>query len=181
MKAGTIYSNFKARDNREVTLRAPDWKDLDDLLFYINSLVEEQAEIQRTSKLTRSREADWLGRHLAAVENDRKAAIVAEVDGNLVGQLEVQPKIGYFSHIGEVGIGLLSPYRDVGIGTMMMIEAEKHVEDIGVEILYLEVFASNSRARHVYEKVGYRETGVIPRGAKRNGKYIDMIQMVKDL
>jgi RimJ/RimL family protein N-acetyltransferase len=63
----------------------------------------------------------------------------------------------------------------------MMKEVEKHVKSIGVEILYLEVFATNSRARHVYDKLDYKETGVIPRGAKRDDKYVDMIVMVKDV
>jgi RimJ/RimL family protein N-acetyltransferase len=62
-----------------------------------------------------------------------------------------------------------------------MKEAENQAKKIGIEILYLEVFSSNSRAHHVYEKLGYRETGIIPKGAKRNGEYIDMIQMVKEI
>ena len=179
MKSGKIIQQFSAKDGEEVILRTPKWEDLDDLLFYVNSLVDEQAEVARTTKMTRSGEADWLGRHLGAVENDRKLAIVAEVDSRMVGQLEVQPKRGHFSHVGEIMLGLLSSYRDLGIGTEMMKEAEKHLKAIGVEVLYLEVFASNSRARHIYNKLGYRETGKIPGGAKLNDEYIDMIMMVK--
>ena len=180
MRAGNIIQQFTAKDGRKVILRTPKWEDLDDLLFYVNSLVDEKAELARTAKMTRSREADWLGRHLGAIENDRKLAIVAEVEGRMVGQLEVQPKRGNFCHVGEIMLSLLSSYRDLGIGTEMMKEAEKHLEAIGIEVMYLEVFASNSRARHVYTKLGYRETGKIPRGAKRNDEYVDLIIMVKN-
>lgn len=181
MKAGTILKTFKAKDHQKVTLRVPKWEDLDDLLTYINSLVAEQVEIRRTTPLTRDKEADWLGRHLAAIENNKKLAIVAEVDGRVVGQVEVQPNRGYFNHVGELGIGLVSSFRDLGIGTEMMKEVEKHLDAIGVEILYLEVFASNSRACHVYHKLDYKETGVIPRGAKLENEYVDLITMVKDM
>jgi RimJ/RimL family protein N-acetyltransferase len=181
LKAGTILKKFTDREHQKVTLRVPKWEDLDDLLNYINSLVEENADIRRTTTLTRDREADWLGRHLAAIENNKKIAIVAEVDGRVVGQLEVQPNRGYFNHVGELGIGLVSSFRDLGIGTEMMKEVEKHLDTIGVEILYLEVFASNDRARHVYQKLDYKETGVIPRGAKRDSGYVDLIVMVKNM
>ena len=45
MKEGAIYRSFTTRDGRKVTLRAPKWGDLDDMLHFINSLVEEKAMI----------------------------------------------------------------------------------------------------------------------------------------
>jgi len=52
MKAGTIIREFVAKDGREVTLRAPRWDDLDDMLEFINSLVEEGADIMINTKQT---------------------------------------------------------------------------------------------------------------------------------
>ena len=43
------------------------------------------------------------------------------------------------------------------------------------------MFSNNERARHVYEKVGFKETGRIPKGLYRNGKFIDDVIMVKEL
>jgi len=179
LKAGTIFRTFTTKDNREVTLRVPTWNDLDD--YYMNSIIDEQENTGRTITNTRDREADWLGRHLAAIESNKKLAIVAEVGGKMVGQVEVKPRDGNSSHIGVLGTGLLPDYRDIGIGTELMKEAEKQVGHIGVETLFLEVYATNSRAIHVYEKGGYRKTGVIPKGAKSNSDYIDLIQMVKEV
>ena len=181
MKEGTFIRRFVAEDGREVTLRAPRWSDLDDMLEFINSLVEEGAEIMATEKKTREEEVDWLARHLATVEKDKKVAIVAEVDGGFVGQLEVVPQRGYSKHVGGLGIAIRDGYRDIGIGTELMKEAETLARRLGLELLTLEVFATNSRARHVYEKVGYRVVGSVPKAILKDGAYIDNIIMAKDL
>jgi len=180
-KEGTFIRWFVAKDGREVTLRAPRWSDLDDMLEFINSLVEEGAEIMATEKKTREEEVDWLARHLATMEKDEKVAIVAEVDGRFVGQIEVGPQRGYSKHVGGLGIAIRDGYRDIGIGTEMMKEVETHARRLELELLTLEVFATNSRARRVYEKVGYRVVGCVPKAILKDGAYIDNIIMAKEL
>jgi RimJ/RimL family protein N-acetyltransferase len=51
----------------------------------------------------------------------------------------------------------------------------------GLKIIVLDVFATNSRARHVYEKVGFREVGKIPKGISKDGGYIDLVRMALEL
>lgn len=181
LKEGTVIRRFRARDGREVTLRAPRWSDLDDMLEFINSLVEEGADIMATEKMTRDEEVDWLERRLAAVEKDKIAAVVAEVEGKLVGQVEAAPKRGRSRHVGGLGISISQGYRDIGIGTELMKEAESQARRLGIEIITLEVFASNSRARHLYEKLGYRVVGCVPNAILKDGVYIDNIIMAKEL
>ncbi len=50
-----------------------------------------------------------------------------------------------------------------------------------VTILTLSVFATNKRAIHVYEKVGFKEAGRIRKGIYRKGQFIDRIIMTKEL
>ena len=180
MREGFIIRRFRARDGREVTLRAPRWSDLDDMLEFINSLVEEGAEINVNQKTTRDAETDWLARHLFAVEKDEKVALVAEVDGRFIGQVEVKPESGYSRHVGVLGIAIREGYRDIGIGTELMKEAENQARQMGLKILKLEVYATNSKALHVYEKTGYQVVGRIPKANLREGNYIDII-MAKEL
>lgn len=181
MREGEFIRSFTARDGRLVRLRAPRWSDLDDMLDFINSLVEERAEIAATEKKTRDEEVDWLAGLLSDLEKGRRIAIAAEVDGRFIGLVEVTPERGASSHVGVLGISVRDGYRDVGIGTEMMREAENQARRLGIEILTLDVFASNSRARHLYEKLGYRAVGCIPRFFKRDGAYIDRIIMAKNL
>ena len=181
MKAGRIIRHFTAKDGRQVTLRTPRWEDLDDLTEFINSLVEEGADISRDKKVTREEEAEWLGRRLADLENDKIFFMVAEIDGKVVANSEIGRKEGYSSHVGGVGIGIQEGYRDIGIGTEMLETLIAQAEEMGLKILTLGVFSSNDRAIHVYNKVGFRETGRIPKEIFKDGKYVDHIIMTKEI
>ncbi len=179
MKEGTVYRRLKARDGRKVTLRAPKWGDLDDMLQFINGLVEEKAMILMNEKQTRDQEIGWMSTLLSNVEKDKMVGVVAEVEGKFAGSCEITPKRGYSSHLGTLGISLVAEYRDLGIGQEMMLEAEKQVKRLGVEVVDLEVFATNARAIHTYEKVGYEITGKIPEALKFGGEFVDALIMTK--
>ena len=181
MKAGTILGDFVARDGRKVTLRAPKWEDLDDMLDFINSLVEEEAMIVVNVKPTREQEVDWLAAGLVSLEKDKEIRVVAEVDGRMVGQCSVTPRFGRMSHVGRLGISVKEGYREIGIGQELMKEAERHAGRLGIEKFMLEVFANNDRAIHVYEKIGYVVVGRIPGDVKYRGEYVDSLVMVKEL
>lgn len=181
MKAGTILREFEARDGRRVVLRTPTWEDLDDMLEFINSLVEEEAMILMEDKQTREQEVDWLARALSNMEKDRQVRVVAEVDGRMVGQCEVALGSGRKSHVGTLGISVKQGYRNIGVGQELMREAESHAARLGSEKIMLEVFATNDRAIHVYEKMGYKAVGRVPGEVKYKGEYVDALYMVKDL
>jgi len=181
MKAGTILRTFHARDGRQVILRAPKWEDLDDMLEFINSLVEEEAMIIINQKQTYEQETDWLARTLVNLEKDKHMMVVAEVDGKMVGNSNLEPRFGRWKHIGNLGIAIKEGYREVGIGPEMMKELESYAPHLGIETIYLDVFANNDRARHVYRKLGYNEVGSLPRGIKYRDEYVDSIMMAKEL
>ena len=181
MKAGKIIKQFVVKDGRTVILRTPRWEDLDDLLEFICSLVDESADIMMNKKPTRQEEAEWLGRLLANLEIDKVFALVAEVNGKMVANSELSRKSGYAGHVGEIGIAIRAGYRDVGVGTEMLRTLIAHGREIGLKVLKLSVFSSNPRAKHVYEKVGFRETGRIPKEFFKDGKYVDEIMMTMEL
>jgi RimJ/RimL family protein N-acetyltransferase len=181
MRPGTIIKKFQARDGREVTLRAPRWSDLDEMLEFINSLVDESAPVLKETKMTRDGEVDWLARFLSRLEKDKMVGIVAEVEGRYVGQVEVTPGSERSKHLGTLGISLRNGYRDVGIGTEMMKEAEAQAKGLGLTVVTLEVFATNKRAIHVYEKAGFTVVGRIPKGARMPSGFVDCLMMAKEI
>jgi ribosomal protein S18 acetylase RimI-like enzyme len=76
-----------------------------------------------------------------------------------------------------LGIAIGSGYRDIGIGTEMMEVLIEESRKAGLKLLLLGVFETNNRARHLYEKLGFKEIGRVPKGIFRNGRYIDEIRM----
>ncbi|MGB9676443.1 MAG: GNAT family N-acetyltransferase [Candidatus Bathyarchaeales archaeon] len=181
MKAGQIIKTFNANDGRRVILRVPKWEDAGDLLGLINSLVEEGADILRTEKVSREEEIDWLSKALASIEKGEAFYLVAEVDGKVVASSDIHPRGGLARHVGVLGIIVMDGFRDVGIGTEMMNALIEKAREMGLKVLTLSVFASNKRAIHVYEKVGFAVTGRVPKKFFKNGEYIDELIMAKVL
>ena len=175
MRAGKFVTNFKAKNGLDVVLRFPKWEDLDDLLEFINSLVDERAEILAITKATREQEAEWLSKRLVELEKDHRLQIVAEVDGRVVANSDLRFKKGYSSHVGEVAIAIRKEYRDIGIGTKILKSLISHAENYNLQMLFLSVFSTNDRALHVYNKVGFAETGRIPKMFLKDGKFIDEV------
>ena len=172
---------FTAKDGRTVLLRRIRWEDLDDLVELINSLIEETAYIILNAKVTRDQETDWLARYLPDIEKGKRIGVAAEVDGRVVGNSEVTLKSGAQSHVGELGIIIKSGYRDVGIGGEMIRVLVEESRKKGLKLLVLRLFAENDRARHVYEKIGFKEVGRVPKALSRSGEYSDEAMMALEL
>jgi RimJ/RimL family protein N-acetyltransferase len=123
-------------------------------------------------------EIDWLARALGSLEKDEVFYLVAEVDGKVVANSGIGTRRGgYDRHVGVVGIAIREGFRDVGIGTEMMRTFIKRARFMGLKVLTLSVFESNKRAIHVYESVGFVQTGRIPRKFLREGEYVDEVIM----
>jgi RimJ/RimL family protein N-acetyltransferase len=176
-----VYKEYHDKNAREVILRAPRMEDLDDFLELINSLVDEGADIVVSEKTSREAEADWLGRLLADIEKGRVICVCAEVAGKVIGNSEVGKGTGRRSHTGTLGIVLKQGYREEGIGTEMLRILVDESRKSGLKLLKLTLFDSNQRARHVYEKAGFREVGRIPKAMRKGDGYADEVYMVLEL
>jgi RimJ/RimL family protein N-acetyltransferase len=76
-----------------------------------------------------------------------------------------------------IGIGERE-YWGKGCGTdAMRIIARYAFEELGLHRLTLNVFAYNTRAIHVYEKIGFKVEGRIPEAVHREGKRWDVVYM----
>ncbi len=147
----------------------------------INSLVEEEALIYRREKVEKSEEADWLGKRLARIEKGEIMDAIAEVDGRVVGNSEVEKRTEDMSHVGYLGIAIRSGYRGIGVGTAMVRTLLEESKKAGLKVIVLDRYETNEAARRLYEKLGFKETGRIPKGIYRDGKYTDLIRMVVEL
>ena len=181
MQYGQIFHTFTAKDGQQVILRSLKWVDLDDCLTLINALIDEQADITLSEPISRDAEIEWLSKRLAAIEKGEVVQIVAEINEHIIANSELEIKTGLQSHVGDIGIIVLKEYRDIGIGTEMLKQLIAQARERGVKIVTLGVFETNTRAKHVYEKLGFCECGRIPSEIYKNGQYIDHITMIKIL
>jgi RimJ/RimL family protein N-acetyltransferase len=72
-------------------------------------------------------------------------------------------------------------YRNLGIGTKILRTLLEQATFFGLRNMTINAFATNKRAIHVYKKVGFIESGIIPNKHFRQGKLIDEIIMTKQI
>ncbi len=187
MKSGQFYKRFTAKNGKEVVLRSMKWEDIDSVLKYADDLYQEWENnlsfgVPMSKKPTFEEEGRWLADNLLSIEQGKQVCVVAEVDGKLAGCSQVdKPQNIAMSHYGDLGISLSKEFRDTGIGSEMMKTLLDESRKAGFVFIELKVFSSNPRAIHLYEKMGFKQTGRVPSKIIRNGNQIDDIIMVIEL
>lgn len=110
--------------------------------------------------------------------------LVCLVDGKVAGNCDISWSKGIKTkHRASVAIVLLKDYWDQGIGTRLFQElihiAESNKDIIQIELDYVE---GNYRARALYEKMGFRITGVKPNTIRlKDGTLLNEYSMVKEI
>ena len=176
---------FKLKDGRSALLRSPGDEDIQGMLDYLYVSSGETEFILRypeeCEKYTPEGEKELFDRMNAS---DNEAMIVCIVDGKVAGNCEIVWKKGMKTkHRAFVAIALLKEYWNQGIGTRMFEEmiriAESNHDIIQMELDFVE---GNSRARALYEKMGFRITGVKPDAIRlKDGTLLNEYSMVRKM
>jgi len=129
-------------------------------------------------------EREWFKNTVERTRRGEGFALVAEVDGKVVGISDVKNKMPQQEqkHVGAVGIYVLEGYRSMGVGCALLGSVIKKAKEQGkYEILMLSVFGNNKHAQSLYRKLGFAEFGTLPNGIKRNGERINEIYMFRKI
>lgn len=113
--------------------------------------------------------------------NTHSLAAVVEKDGEeiVIGHIALEiPFMPRRRHVGQIGVMIHKDYQNQGVGS----ELFRRMLDVAdnwlmLQRLELTVFANNRRARHLYEKMGFQEEGVMRMAVIQNGAYTDEIMM----
>jgi RimJ/RimL family protein N-acetyltransferase len=70
-------------------------------------------------------------------------------------------------------------YRNLGIGIEIMKTLLEQAAFFGLRTVTVNAFATNKRAIHVYEKVGFIQSNLIPKKHHRENRFIDEVIMSK--
>ena len=176
LQKGAVHAT---KDGTLVLLRYPSKKDLIQFMNLINELVEEDAPIGINEKVNKKKEEEHIKKAIKEIKEKKRIQFLAEIDKNIVGNVQINKLHGKSSHVGELGIFIKKGYRDKGIGELMMQQALKYANKEGIKIVKLSVFANNDRAIHLYKKLGFKKVGLLKGALKDKGRYFDEIIMVK--
>lgn len=152
---------FTCKDGRKAGLRTPVPDDAQAVWDYAKVNMEDgvgSITLPEEFTLTVEEESEWLARHL---EHPNDLAIVAELDGQIVGLLNFHAeRRKRLKHGGGFGVSVHPDWRELGIGRAMikalLVWARAHP---GIVRVGLAVIADNDRAIALYRKLGFKEEG----------------------
>jgi len=122
----------------------------------------------------------WFGRYL---QGPPGGACGCWLDTELVGIVCIfvqdRPKL---RHAGLLASVYVDPaHRGTGAAGVLISGAIKAARDDGLRVLHLSVTVGNAPALALYEGLGFRRTGIHPRGLRIDGVFYDEIHMALDL
>lgn len=102
------------------------------------------------------------------------------VTGDIVGHVDIKSEgLRASMHWCELGIGIESAYRGMGLGERLMTRAIDFArQQDRLEWIELRVFANNSPAVSLYKKLGFEFVGILQDRFRLRGQSIDDIVMV---
>lgn len=176
---------FLLKDGREAVLRSPREEDVESTLEYLYVSAGETEFILRypeeCGKYTAEGERKMFEQKNAS---PNEAMLMCVVDGRVIGNCEISFYRGIKTkHRATVAIALISEFWNQGIGTKMFEEmirlAEAREEVTQMELEFVE---GNSRARYLYEKMGFRIAGVHPNAIRlKDGRLLNNYLMIREM
>ena len=103
--------------------------------------------------------------------------VAADESGNVVGLYILHPNnVGRCGHICNASYAVSSSCRGQHIGEKLVRDCIHKAKEIGFKILQFNaVVETNIHARHLYEKIGFRQLGVIPKGFRMKDGHFENI------
>ena len=102
---------------------------------------------------------------------------VAEEDGVIRGMYILHPNnIGRCGHISNASYAVAPDARGRGVGESLVRHCLHTAKEKGFRLLQFNaVVATNTAARHLYEKLGFVQLGMIPGGFRMADHYEDIV------
>ena len=178
-------TEFKLKDGRDALLRSPCEEDAEQMLQFIIKASGETDFLMKYPEeyadFTVEKEKSFINE---AYNDPDRIMIACLVEGRFAGNCMISFRTGLKDrHRASVAISLLRDYWSLGLGTRMFEEMiQIAIERGGVSQIELEFIEGNRRARSLYEKMGFRITGVKPDAIRmKDGTFVNEYMMVKRL
>jgi RimJ/RimL family protein N-acetyltransferase len=118
-----------------------------------------------------------------------KSTVVAyerprRTNSGLLGAFYLKPNWpGRARHVANAGFIVAPEWRNRGLGWLIGAVMLDYAKELGYRsVIFNLVFSENHTARHLWERLGFRELGVIPGAVRKNdATYQDAIIMFRSL
>lgn len=160
-----------------VLIRKYESRDIADMVKIWNSVVEDGIAFPQEEYLNETSGAEFFSSqsHCGVAENE---------NGDIMGLYILHPNnVGRCGHISNASYAVASGSRGLHIGEMLVLDSLKEAKRLGFKIMQFNaVVASNTHARHLYERLGFKQLGTISCGFRlKNGGYEDICPYYTEL
>ena len=101
--------------------------------------------------------------------------IAVDDDGTVAGIVTVVPGVGWTSHVGDLRVVVLPPYRGQGIGRRLAAGGQELAASLGLSKLMIEIMATNTTGLAMFRAFGFTEE------ARLSGHVLDDRDQRQDL
>jgi len=154
-----------------VTIREFRKEDVAEMIVIWNEVVEEGIAFPQEELLNEKTGMEFFqGQSYCGVAEE-------EESGKILGLYILHPNnIGRCGHICNASYAVASASRGLHIGEKLVKDCLVQGKKNGFGVLQFNaVVATNIHARHLYERVGFKQLGTIPKGfRKKDGSYVDI-------
>lgn len=172
-------TNHTIKSGEEITIRIPEQKDAQAVLDLKRGYIKNTSTLPLTleeypNDLEKERQVI---REYAKSENS--ILLVAECNNELIGNIDLTGnKRSKMSHTAMLGMGIHENWRNQGLGKILIQSAiDWAKKDSKLEIIWLDVYASNAIGYNLYEKMGFEISGTVKDFFKQGDAYIDKVHM----
>ncbi len=152
--------------------------DLETMTEIWNEVVEDGVAFPQTEELSvHEASVFFASQTYCGVAQDEKT-------GKVLGLYILHPNnVGRCGHIANASYAVSRASRGVHIGEKLVKDCLLKAHETGFKIMQFNaVVAANTHARHLYERLGFKQLGTIPGGFKmKDGHYEDICPYYKEV
>lgn len=175
-----ILKQFISGKGKSVTIRKVNEEEATEIIEFVKYTLSAFSEFVLTTaeefNPSIEEEKEWIRSHNAA----GNFLAIAVLENKIAGIIHLKP--GHrkkVAHTGELAIALRPDFTDQKIGTeLMLCLIDWAKKNPNLEKLILNVSEKNTRAIHLYKKLGFTEEGLNIKAVKQaDGSYTNNAQM----
>jgi len=175
-------NEFTSKKGNKIVLRFASEQEAPLLTEYINTLSLEDTFITFSGEqLSLESEQKFLKNMAEKIEQGDSFMLFGFKEDLLVSVGHVERLGRRSKHVGEMGISVKRELRGEGIGAEMIRTMLEIAKRISLQMIQLAVFSPNNVAKKLYEKLGFKEVGTVPKKSLFHGELVDEVIMVKFL
>ena len=160
---------------KEMKIRDACDSDLSAIIDIYNAAVATRIATAQLDPVTLEERRDWLKEH----SPDRHPFWVMEVDGEVAGWLSFKSFLPRCAYRGttELSVYVDKKFQRLGVARKLLEEAIARAPSLGIDAMVGLIFAHNEPSLRLFEQLGFKRWGLLPRIARLDDHERDLTIM----